>query len=97
MTDDLDPLLLEQVPEPGPEQVVVVDEQHAQGLTVLLGLRLGRLSHYATPPGGLRSNQCSVTVTVLLPQASASASVGNQRSMCAPETAPPVSAATPSP
>jgi hypothetical protein len=30
LADDLDSLLLEQVPEPGPEQIVVVDDQDAK-------------------------------------------------------------------
>ena len=44
LADDLDALLLEQVPESGAEEVVVVDDQHAKrvGLTLL-----GCLQHFA--------------------------------------------------
>ena len=56
LADDLDSLLLEQVAEACPEQVVVVDDQHAErvGLTLL-----GWLQHFAQiapPPGAAHSS-----------------------------------------
>ena len=47
LADDLDALLLEQVAEPRPEQVVVVDDQHAERLGLPFAPRL---------PAALRSD-----------------------------------------
>ena len=101
LAHDHDALLLEQVPQAGPEQVVVVDQQDAERLDVLVPGGPEHLAHlFAQPPSSVpecRRSQWIVIVTQRRPQASASASVGNQRSIVAPRTALPTSAATASP
>ena len=73
LADDLDALLLEEIAEPGPEEIVIVDEQHPQGpFFDALGC-LERLAHL--PPLGLPATEdefsARVTVTTRRPQASA--------------------------
>ena len=82
LADDLDALLLEQVAKPGSEEVVVVDDQDAE--CVLPTPRSSPASCVISPGRAVRGRvycPCSVTVTVRRPQASASASDGNQRSI----------------
>ncbi len=55
LADDLDALLLEQVAQARAEQVVVVDDEHSERITLPL---LGRLQHLAQllPPSWLRDS-----------------------------------------
>ena len=46
LTDDLDALFLEQVPEPGAEKIVIVHEHHAYGRRFLCPL-VGFVEHHA--------------------------------------------------
>jgi hypothetical protein len=97
--DDIDSLLLEQVAQAVPEQVVVIDEEDAN--RVLAGV-LGRCDLVQRcllkPLERQRSLlQPRTIVTVRRPQARACCMVGNQTSITFPCTAPPVSAAIPTP
>ncbi len=49
LADDLEPLLLEQVPQAGPEEVVVVHEQHTEWLRLAFLGRFHQLSHRESP------------------------------------------------
>jgi hypothetical protein len=51
LTDYLDALLLEQIAQTGPEEVVVVNEQNPQAV----GLALALLGHAASPLAAVRS------------------------------------------
>ena len=52
LADDLDALLLEQVAQAGPEEVVVVDEQHADAAGGALVLELHGFAHDYPPWSG---------------------------------------------
>ncbi len=89
----MDSLLLEQVAQTGAEEIVIVHEEDAN-VSLLGSGDLGCLGHLAAKS---RKTQWMVMTTVLRPQRMASAVVGNQRSIIAPRTPLPVSAATASP
>jgi hypothetical protein len=97
LAGDLHAALLEQVAQAGPEEIVIVDKQHANAARCPLALELHGFAHNHPPWSGEKSSQCSEIVTVRRPQARACATVENQRSIVGPWTAEPVSAATPEP
>ncbi len=105
LADDAHVLLLEQRAEPRAEEIVVVDEQHADVVERPTFDLLYRLRHVSTLPSPLGSEFIRVSdtrqrmtiATVRRPQARACACDGNQRSILFPRTLEPTSAATASP
>ena len=91
-------LLLEEVPQARPEQVVVVDDQDAECVLPSLARLQRRLRHLPLPRRAWERVYCpcSVTVTVRRFTRGPRRSSGT-RSISAPRTAPPVSAAIASP
>ena len=57
LADDVDALLLEQAPQAGAEEVVVVDEQDAEGVLLVLRLRCWRLPSRRPPVGDAGGSQ----------------------------------------
>ena len=57
LADDLELLLLEQVPQPRPEQVVIVDQEHTERFRLPFLGRFHQLRHRESPFRGAQSSQ----------------------------------------